>query len=184
MNLEEELNIEKKEETVESETSDDNFKMPEPSKETFNFPTDSNQYETEASKAFDRACASRCDDLELGKTYYGHIKEVVYSDDSYPRIALYITLLDNDLEKRIVQEYSFGGKYGDFNMKKLVDLLGNIRDFQLSHVDKYSYETIAKSIQFLTSAKVSVIKKQTENEKNYYVIDVIGKYDNASKRIV
>ncbi len=186
MNLEEELAKyeEEQKEVIESEFENDEFKMPKPSGETHDFSTEKPIVETEASRTFDKACESKSDKIESDKIYYGYIKEVIYGDEIYPNIRLRITLSENDVVKRIVQEYSFGGKYGDFNMKKLVDLLDNIKDYQLQFVNKYSYETIANSIKFLEGAKVSVVQKISENDKTYYIIDVLGRYDDEKKKVV
>ena len=56
------------------------------------------------------------------------------------------------------QEYTFGGDYDNFNMKKLVNLLSSIKNFQLNWIDSNSYESIGESMQFLSEAKVSVTK--------------------------
>lgn len=184
MNLEEELAKYEEEQKEVSETRESDYKLPEPSGETFEYSTKSSIVDTEASRAFDKACEFKSDKLESDKVYYGYIKEVVYGNEMYPNIRLLITLSDSNEVKRIVQEYSFGGKYGDFNMMKLVDLLDNIRDYQLHFVNKYSYETIANSIKFLEGAKVSVIQKTSENDKTYYIIDILGRYDDGKKKVV
>lgn len=195
MDLEEDLGIKRGEveEKVEStETSKEveqnggdvsGFKMPEQSPDMEGF-THEDPAHTEIGRLWDRATTYRNDQLEYDKKYEGCITNVEFREDDYPRIIINIKIDDSGDVKRIFQEYSFGGKWDDFSMKRLVDLLSGVRGFKLSTVNSRTLETITESMQFLIEAKVSIIQKLSKNEKLYYDINVLGEYDAEKKRVV
>ena len=119
---------EKEVKTIVNDTS--NYKMPNP----FSDNSYSNT-ETDTSKMFERARASLSDELELDIVYYGVVREIVLQNESYPKIVMYINVNDNGTTKNIVEEYAFGRKYDDFYMEKIVNLLRNIRNYQLNWVN-------------------------------------------------
>ena len=184
MNLEEELNkIEEKKGTYDEKEEVENSKV-------FSNPlimnySDELPEKTEAAKQFEKAVCGRFPSIETGVLYHGNIKEINYYNDGYYRIQLLIDLYDkkNDENYHITQEYTFGGDYDDFNMKKLVNLLSSICNFQLNWIDSNSYESICESMQFLTEAKVSVIQRVSKNGKYYYEINVIGDYNSKTNRV-
>ena len=149
-----------------------------------NDPFADNIIESEVSRAFKKACAARCDELEINKVYYGIIEEVVYVEHPYPSILVRIKVFDEDGAKNIAQEFAFGGMYDDFNMSRLVKFLNGISGYQLNWIDDKNYVTIAESMQFLAGAKVRVIQKESSKGNKYYDTAVLGKYDSKQQKVI
>lgn len=189
MNLEQELNVKEKvaEQIVATEIVNANgagtYKMPTPSATENPFP-DSPFRNTETSILFERAKASVSDKLEINKDYCGVVREITFKDENYPIISVYITISDESSTKNIVEEYSFGGKYDDFNMTKLINFLRTVRNYQLNWVNSQSFETIASSMQFLVGAKVSIVQKRSQNDRTYNIISVLGEYNIELQKVV
>lgn len=184
MNLEEELNkIEEKKGTYdEKEEVENELSFSNPF--IGNYSTELSE-KTEAAKQFEKAVCSQNPNMNTGVPYEGIIKEINFYNDNYYRIQLLIDLYDKKEDEKyyVNQEYVFGGDYDDFNMKKLVNLLSSINNFQLNWIDSNSYESICESMQFLTGAKVSVIQRVSKNGKYYFEIEVIGEYNSKTNRV-
>ncbi|MBR2833722.1 MAG: hypothetical protein IKE75_04790 [Bacilli bacterium] len=191
INLEEEF---KKEEipvvevTNSQSLSQADYKMPIPSNMEETNASDleatKDLEKTALSKRFDEAIVLTPDELKSNTKYSATIRAVKYLNDSYPTIAICYIINDDGTTKTTVDEFSFGGNFDDYYLKKLVGYIKRIKNYPIDLINSMTYQTIADSMQFLVSAKVSLTQKEASKGKTYNEVTILGKYDADKKTMV
>lgn len=188
INLEEEFKKEEKQvaEVINSQSqSQDNYKMPIPSNtEEISVSGLETVEKTELSKKFDEAIVLTPDELKSNTKYSATIRAVKYLNDNYPTIAICYIINDDGTTKTTVDEFSFGGNFDDYYLKKLVGYIKRIKNYPIDLINSMTYQTIADSMQFLVGAKVSLTQKEASQGKTYNEVTILGKYDTDKRAMV